>query len=89
MTRSKITPADIAPGGRPDAFGVLAARFGVRTGALVAAVTNPEYEPGQDEHRQCRDHVTANLQGDQRARVIKALDFTDNAIGLIHLTEAV
>jgi (p)ppGpp synthase/HD superfamily hydrolase len=38
--------ADIAPGGRQVAVGVLAARFGGRAAGLVAAVTNPEYEPG-------------------------------------------
>lgn len=38
--------ADIALGGPQDALGVLAARFGDRAAALVAAVTNPEYQPG-------------------------------------------
>ena len=79
--------ADIAPGGgRADALGVLAARYGGRTAALVAAVTNPEYEPGRDEHQQYREHVAASLDASPWARVIKASDFTDNAIGLIHLT---
>jgi (p)ppGpp synthase/HD superfamily hydrolase len=79
--------ADIAPGGsRQDAVGVLAARYGGRTAALVAAVTNPDYEPGRDEHQQYREHVAASLEASAWARVIKASDFTDNAVGVIHLT---
>ena len=39
--------ADIAPGGRDAALGVLAARFGGRAAALVAAVTNPETSSGK------------------------------------------
>ena len=54
--------ADIAPGGdRQAALAVLAGRFGARTAALVAAVTNPEWEPGRDEHEQYREHVLASL----------------------------
>jgi hypothetical protein len=49
-------------GGRDDALGVLAARFGARTAALVAAVTNPQYQPGRDEHQQYCQHVTASLE---------------------------
>jgi len=52
--------ADIAPGGdRQTALAVLAGRFGARTADLVAAVTNPEWEPGRDEHEQYRAHVLA------------------------------
>jgi hypothetical protein len=77
----------IAPGGtRQAAFAVLASQFGHRTAELVAAVTNPVYEPGRDEHEQYREHVTASLQASPWARVIKASDFTDNAVGLIHTT---
>ena len=65
---------------------MLAARFGDRTAALVAAVTNPECEPGRDEHEQYREHVLASLAASPWARVIKASDFTDNAVGIIHLT---
>jgi len=61
---------------------VLAARFGQRTATLVAAVTNPEWEPGRDEHEQYREHVLASPW----ARVIKASDFTDHAVGIIHTT---
>ena len=78
---------DIAPGGtRQAALAVLAGRFGDRTAALVAAVTNPVWEPGRDEHEQYREHVIASLAASPWARVIKASDFTDNAVGIIHLT---
>ena len=73
-------------GGRQAALAVLAGRFGDRTAALVAAVTNPGWEPGRDEHQQYREHVLASLAASPWARVIKASDFTDNAVGIIHLT---
>jgi len=79
--------AGLAPGGtRQAALAVLADRFGGRTAALVAAVTNPRWEPGRDQHEQYREHVTASLTAGPWARVIKASDFTDNAVGIIHLT---
>ena len=79
--------AAIAPGGtRQGALAMLAGRFGDRTAALVAAVTNPGWEPGRDEHEQYREHVLASLAASPWARVIKASDFTDNAVGIIHLT---
>ena len=78
--------ASIAPGGRPAVLAVLAGQFGVRTAELVAAVTNPEWEPGRDKHEQYREHVLASLAASPWARVIKASDFTDNAVGIIHLT---
>ena len=68
------------------ALAVLAGQFGVRTAELVAAVTNPGWEPGRDEHEQYREHVLASLAASPWARVIKASDFTDNAVGIIHLT---
>jgi len=78
---------DIAPvGTRQAAFAVLALQFGRRTADLVAAVTNPVYESGRDEHEQYREHVTASLHASPWARVIKASDFSDNAVGLIHTT---
>jgi (p)ppGpp synthase/HD superfamily hydrolase len=53
---------DLVPGGtRQDAFTVLADQFGARTAELVAAVTNPVYQPGRDEHEQYREHVLASL----------------------------
>jgi len=78
---------DLAPGGtRQAALAVLAGQFGGRTAELVAAVTNPDWEPGRDEHEQYREHVTASLEASPWARVIKASDFTDNGVGLIHTT---
>jgi len=78
--------ASIDPGGRAAALAVLAGQFGVRTAELVAAVTNPGWEPGRDRHEQYREHVLASLAASPWARVIKASDFTDNAVGIIHLT---
>ena len=81
--------ADLAPGGtRQAALAVLAGRFGERTAALVAAVTNPGWEPGRDEHEQYREHVLASLDASPWARVIKASDFTDNAVGIFHTHRA-
>ena len=65
---------------------MLAAEFGPRVAELVAAVTNPEYAPGRDAHEQYREHVADSLRRNPWARVIKASDFTDNGVGLIHTT---
>jgi (p)ppGpp synthase/HD superfamily hydrolase len=71
---------DIAPrGARQAAFTVLAGQFGDVTADLVAAVTNPVYQPGRDEHEQYREHVAASVRASPWARVIKASDFTDYA----------
>jgi hypothetical protein len=79
--------AEIATGGgQPAALAVLAAQFGDRVAGLVAAVTNPDYEPGRDQHEQYREHVAASLETSPWARVIKVSDFTDNGAGLIHTT---
>jgi HD domain len=79
--------ADLAPSGsQRDALAVLAAEFGPRAAGLVAAVTNPEPEPGRDRHEQYREHVATSLAASPWARVIKASDFTDNGVGLIHTT---
>jgi (p)ppGpp synthase/HD superfamily hydrolase len=78
---------DLTPDGtQQDAFAVLAGQFGGRTAELLAAVTNPVYEPGRDEHEQYREHVIATLETSPWARVIKVSDFTDNAVGLFHTT---
>jgi hypothetical protein len=78
-------PRELATGGSTqDALAVLAAEFGPRVAELVAAVTNPDYVPGRDEHDQYRQHVAKSLDGCPWARVIKASDFTDNGVGLIH-----
>jgi (p)ppGpp synthase/HD superfamily hydrolase len=80
---------DIARGGgREAALGVLARQFGDRTAGLVAAVTNPAWEPGSDKHQQYLRHVTASLEASPWARVIKVSDFTDNAVGLYYTTGA-
>lgn len=78
---------DIAPGGSQQAaIEAFVKRFGERTAALVAAVTNPAYAPGRDEHEQYREHVTASLNASPWARVVKVSDYTDNAVGLFHTT---
>jgi hypothetical protein len=73
-------------GGRAEALTVIATQFGSRVAELVEAVTNPEPEPGHDRHEQYRQHVAASLAANPWARVIKASDFTDNGVGLIHTT---
>src|SRR5580700_6733513 len=73
-------------GDRRAALAVLAAEFGPRVAELVAAVTNPEYAPDRDTHEQYREHVADSLRRNPWARVIKASDFTDNGVGLIHTT---
>lgn len=78
--------AELAPGGREAALAALAAAFGPRVAELVGAVTNPEYAPDRDPHEQYREHVAESLRGNPWARVIKASDFTDNGVGLIHST---
>jgi (p)ppGpp synthase/HD superfamily hydrolase len=75
-----------ATGDRLGALAVLAARFGPQVAALVEAVTNPVYLPGQDKDEQYRAHVAASLAANPRARVIKVSDFTDNGVGIIHTT---
>ena len=79
--------SNLAPGGsQPEALAALAAQFGDRVAGLVAAVTNPPFEPDRDAHQQYREHVAASLAACPEARVIKVSDFTDNAVGLIHTT---
>jgi hypothetical protein len=75
-----------ADGERGAALAALASQFGSRVADLVGAVTNPTWQAGRDEHEQYREHVVASLQAKPWARVIKASDFTDNAVGLIHTT---
>jgi hypothetical protein len=77
---------EIAPGGRQGALEMLAGQFGERTADLVGAVTNPAWDPGRDKHEQYREHVAESLDGSRWARVIKASDITDNAVGLFHTT---
>jgi hypothetical protein len=75
-----------ASGRQQAALAVLAAEFGPRVAELVAAVTNPEYAPDRDTREQYREHVADSLRRHPWARVIKASDFTDNGVGLIHST---
>jgi hypothetical protein len=76
----------VVPPGETAALAVLAAEFGPRVAELVAAVTNPAYAPDRDAHDQYREHVAESLAASPWARVIKASDFTDNGVGLIHTT---
>jgi HD domain len=75
---------DLSPDGQAGAFTALAAAFGSQVADLVAAVTNPVWEPGCDKDDQYREHVTTSLASCPHARVIKVSDFTDNGAGLIH-----
>jgi transcriptional regulator with XRE-family HTH domain len=75
---------ELAAGGRAGAVAALAGRFSPRVASLVDAVTNPERVPGTDRNQQYRDHIAASLAANPWARVIKASDFTDNGVGLIH-----
>lgn len=79
--------AELAPDGtREAAFAALTEEFGSRVAGLVAAVTNPEYAAERDADEQYREHVADSLRRNPWARVIKASDFTDNGVGLIHTT---
>ena len=79
--------AELAPGGdREAAFAVLADRFGPRVAEQVRAVTNPVWQPGRDKNEQYREHVADSLEHSPWGRVIKASDFADNGVGLIHTT---
>jgi len=78
--------ADDIAGSAEAALALLAEMFGARAAGMVASVTNPVWAPGRDVGEQYREHVAASLEADPWARVIKASDFTDNAVGLIHTT---
>jgi HD domain-containing protein len=79
-------PTEGATGGdlTAAALATLAARFGPRVARLVAAVTNPAYDPDRDRNTQYREHVAASLDREPWARVVKVSDFTDNGVGVIH-----
>jgi HD domain len=72
--------------GQQAALGVLAGQFGPRVAELVGAVTNPPFGPDRDADEQYREHVAESLRDCPWARVVKASDFTDNGVGLIHTT---
>ncbi|AHH19312.1 hypothetical protein NONO_c45280 [Nocardia nova SH22a] len=69
------------------ALAALTTRFGPRVANLVAAVTNPASEPGEDRHIRYREHVAAALERDPWARVVKISDFTDNGVGILYADE--
>jgi (p)ppGpp synthase/HD superfamily hydrolase len=75
-------------GSTATALAAVADRFGPRVAALVAAVTNPTYDPARDAHEQYREHVRESLGSSPWARVIKLSDFTDNAVGIHWAPEA-
>jgi HD domain len=78
---------ELAPDGtQRAALAALAAEFGPRVAELIGAVTNPQYAADRDQHEQYREHVADSLRRNPWARVIKASDFTDNGVGLIHAT---
>jgi HD domain len=79
---------DLSTDGRPGALALLAATFGAPVAEFVAAVTNPQHEPGTDPGAAYREHVVGSLARCPWARVIKVSDFTDNGVGLIHTTGA-
>lgn len=68
------------------ALAELSRRYGARVARLVAAVTNPEFDPDRSAHEQYREHLIASLKAEPWARVIKISDFTDNAVGIVHST---
>lgn len=70
------------------ALAVIGRDFGERVAALVASVTNPDYDPDRDRDEQYRQHVIDALTDDPWARVIKLSDLTDNAVGMIHAAAA-
>ncbi|MFG2052808.1 HD domain-containing protein [Micromonospora sp. NPDC048930] len=81
---SDAAPRPVADDPTAAALAALADRFGPRVARLVAAVTNPAYDPGRDKNVQYREHVAASLDREPWARVIKVSDFTDNGVGVIH-----
>jgi hypothetical protein len=81
-------PDELAGGAPVDAtaaaLGVLARDFGPRVAELVAAVTNPDYDPARDKDEQYREHVATSLAAAPWARPIKVSDFTDNGVGILY-----
>ncbi|WP_280255404.1 HD domain-containing protein [Nocardia wallacei] len=74
-------------GSVPDAaLSAIAESFGARVAALVAAVTNPPFDPAMDRHTQYREHVSSSLARNPWARVVKISDFTDNGVGILYAT---
>lgn len=78
--------AERAGGERDASLTVLSRAFTPRVAELIAAVTNPDYDPERDRQEQYREHVVESLEANPWARVIKLSDFTDNGVGIIHTT---
>jgi (p)ppGpp synthase/HD superfamily hydrolase len=78
--------AERAAGEREASLIVLSRAFTPRVAELIAAVTNPDYDPDRDRQEQYREHVVESLEANPWARVIKLSDFTDNGVGIIHTT---
>ncbi|GAA3748765.1 hypothetical protein GCM10022225_36240 [Plantactinospora mayteni] len=74
------------PAATEAALAEVARRFNPRVARLIAAVTNPEYDPARDRNEQYHAHLAESLDGEPWARVIKVSDFTDNGVGVIHTT---
>jgi (p)ppGpp synthase/HD superfamily hydrolase len=81
------TDAERARGEVPAALAALERAFNPRMAELVAAVTNPAWDPAGDKHTQYREHVAASLEHRPWARIVKLSDFTDNGVGLIHTVD--
>lgn len=85
-------PEELADGAPADptaaALAAIERDFGARVAGLVASVTNPVFDPGQDRDEQYRRHLIDALTCDPWARVIKLSDLTDNGVGLIYSTPA-
>ena len=78
--------AERGAGERQAALTMLGRAFTPRVADLIAAVTNPDYDPDRDRQEQYREHVVESLEAHPWARVIKLSDFTDNGVGIIHTT---
>jgi (p)ppGpp synthase/HD superfamily hydrolase len=64
----------------------MAGQMNPEVAELIGAVTNPPYDPSRDKLEQYHEHVRELLSnGNPKAKIIKASDFTDNALGLKYL----
>ena len=67
-------------------FPALEHQFGSRVSELVGSVTNPSFDLHEDINQQYCRHLSVALDRNPWARVIKISDFTDNGVGVIHIT---
>ena len=82
-------PAGDEGAARATVLAAYARRFGERTAALVAAMSNPLGPGGDDEraaHERYRSHVVAAIS-DPQVAVCKLADLVDNALSLHHTRE--